>query len=667
MSDVGPLLESAVAAVGGSEREGQTTMAHTVASALDAGSHLLVQAGTGTGKSLAYLVPALDHATRTGDRVVVSTATLALQAQIVDRDLPRLIRAVRDDLPRRPSAAVLKGRRNYVCRYKLDGGFPDDEAGMLFDFGADRSASGQPAERSGGPSQLGEEITRIRSWVRTTETGDRDDLLPGVSDRAWSQVSVNAFDCLGSKCPAFEECFAEMAKIRAASADVVVTNHALLAIDAFGDHAVLPEHTAVIIDEAHELRDRVTNALTGSLTGAMIDHAASAVRRTGLVQDGVIGLLETAGAAFEKGLDAAEDGLLSAWPEALAAGVVQVRDAARQLVADLGTGSGESDPDAGRQLARARVLEVFDVATRIADRADNDVAWVTRSTFRERTTTSLVVAPLSVAGTMRSGIFEKSTVVATSATLALGGRFDAVAGALGLAGPDAPRYDAIDVGSPFDYSTQGILYVASHLPRPGRSGASEESLDELEALLRASGGGALCLFSSRAAAQAAAQEMRRRTHLPVLVQGEDGLSSLVKRFATDDEACLFGTLSLWQGVDVPGRTCRLVVIDRIPFPRPDDPLVKARTESAHRAGANGFMSVSATHAALLLAQGAGRLIRSMADRGVVAVLDERLRTARYGGFLAASLPPMWRTEDPALVRGALERLRDAEAQGAAED
>ena len=354
MSGVGPLLEAAVAAVGGTEREGQTTMAAAVASALDGGSHLLVQAGTGTGKSLAYLVPALDHATRTGDRVIVSTATLALQAQIVDRGLPRLIRAIKGDLTRRPSAAVLKGRRNYVCRHKLDGGFPDDEAGLLFDFGADQTASRPPAER--GPSQLGEEITRIRSWVRTTETGDRDDLVPGVSDRAWSQVSVNAFDCLGSKCPAFEECFAEIAKIRAGGADVVVTNHALLAIDAFGDHAVLPEHSAVIIDEAHELRDRVTNALTGSLTGAMIDHAASAVRRTGLVQDGVIGLLETAGAALVKALDAAEEGLLTRWPQALASAVVQVRDAARQLIAALGTGSGEAEPDAGRQLARARAL-----------------------------------------------------------------------------------------------------------------------------------------------------------------------------------------------------------------------------------------------------------------------------------------------------------------------
>ncbi|HLS33222.1 MAG TPA: ATP-dependent DNA helicase, partial [Brevibacterium sp.] len=280
MSDTPALLAAAVSSVGGSDREGQTTMAEAVASSLDRGSHLLVQAGTGTGKSLAYLVPALDHSTRTGERVIVSTATLALQAQIVDRDLPRLVRAVTDDLTRKPSFAVLKGRRNYVCRHKLDGGYPDDGAGMLFDFGADEASSRRTGEGSGSAaSALGEEVQRIRSWVRTTETGDRDDLTPGVSDRAWAQVSVNAFDCLGSKCPAFEECFAEMAKIRAGGADVVVTNHALLAIDAFGDHAVLPEHSAVIVDEAHELRDRVTNALSGTLTSAMIDHAASSVRR----------------------------------------------------------------------------------------------------------------------------------------------------------------------------------------------------------------------------------------------------------------------------------------------------------------------------------------------------------------------------------------------------
>ncbi|GAA2004562.1 ATP-dependent DNA helicase [Brevibacterium samyangense] len=657
MSRTEELLAGAVTALGGAPREGQQQMAEAVGSALDSGTHLLVQAGTGTGKSLAYLVPAVEYAVRTGERVVVSTATLALQAQIIDRDLPRLVKAVKDDLGRRPTSAVLKGRRNYLCKHKLDGGYPDEAAGMLFDLGADA-----PSDRPGGgtdpgsTTRLAEEIARIRSWERSTTSGDRDDLVPGVSDRAWAQVSVNSFDCLGSRCPLFEECWAELARAKAADSDIVVTNHALLAIDAFGDANVLPEHAAVVIDEAHELRDRVTNALSGSLTVSMLEAAAASAKRHTTVQEGVVNLLESVTVAFGKALDAAETGLLTRWPEPLETALLAVRDAARQIYSDSGSGQDPKDADAGRQMARARIQEVYELAERIAEGAANDVCWVSRSTFRERTTTSLVVAPLSVAGTMRSGIFEKATVVATSATLALGGRFDAVAASLGLAGPEAPRYDALDVGSPFDYGKQGILYVASALPRPGRSGLTEAALQELEELVRAAGGGTLGLFSSRFAATQAAEALRERTDLPILLQGEDTLGALVSRFASDDRTCLFGTMSLWQGVDVPGRTNRLVVIDRIPFPRPDDPLVTARTHQAHRNGANGFITVSATHAALRLAQGAGRLIRSVGDRGVVAVLDSRMRTAGYAGFLLDSLPPMWRTDDGALVRGALERL-----------
>jgi len=650
------LLASAVAALGGSPREGQQTMAEAVAGALGSETHLLVQAGTGTGKSLAYLVPALEHAVRTGERVVVSTATLALQNQIVNRDVPRLLKALGGDLERKPRAAVLKGRRNYVCKHKLDGGYPDDALGMLFDLGADDAAGRGSA--SGSASALGEEIQRVRSWERITESGDRDDLVPGVSDRAWAQVSVNAFDCLGSKCPVFEECYAERAKIAAAAADLVVTNHALLAIDAFGDHAVLPEHDAVVIDEAHELRDRVTNALSGSLTVAMLHAAAQAARKNTAVQDGVIGLLETAASAFDKALQATTEGLLQVWPGALTTAVIAVRDAARQIIAEAGRGTESKEADAGLQMARARLQEVFELAERMSELADNDVTWVTRSTFRETETVSLVVAPLSVAGTMRNGIFAESTVVATSATLALGGRFEPVAASLGLAGPEAPRYDAIDVGSPFDYPKQAILYVASGLPRPARSGLNEEMIAELRELVTASRGGALGLFSSRFAAEQAATALRETLDTPVLLQGEESLAALVARFSAEDDTSLFGTMSLWQGVDVPGRTCRLVVIDRIPFPRPDDPLTRARTQAAERNRANGFMTVSATHAALRLAQGVGRLIRTTDDRGVVAVLDSRLRTARYGGFLADSLPPMWRTEDGAAVRSALSRLAE---------
>lgn len=654
MTKVGDLLDHAVAGLGGTRREGQDTMAQAVGSALDSGVHLLVQAGTGTGKSLAYLVPSVEYALRTGERVVVSTATLALQAQIIDRDLPRLTKSIAGELGRRPTAAVLKGRRNYACKHKLEGGYPDDGAGMLFDQGADGAAG-----RGGGnPTALEAEIARVRSWAKSTETGDRDDLMPGVSDRAWAQVSVNAFDCLGAKCPLYDECFAELARGRAGAADIVVTNHALLAIDAFGDSQVLPEHAAVVIDEAHELRDRVTSALTGSLTAAVLAAAVAAGRRHTQVQEGVLNLLETAAAGFERALEACEEGLVRVWPEALQAAVVAVRDAARQVVADIGGGSERaSEAEAGRQMAGARLQEVFELAERMAEHGDWDVVWVARSAYREQETVALVVAPLSVAGTLRRGIFEDATVIATSATLALGGRFEAVAASLGLVGPEAPRYDAIDVGSPFDYAAQGILYAASQLPKPGRSGLGEEALAELVELVEASGGGALGLFSSRAAAAQAAQALRERTDLTVLAQGEDTLSSLVRRFAADEDACLMGTMSLWQGVDVPGRTCRLVVIDRIPFPRPDDPLSQARTQAAAQRGANGFMAVSATHAALRLAQGVGRLIRSSEDRGVVAILDSRVRTARYGEFLLSSLPPMWRTESPAAVRGALRRLR----------
>lgn len=652
MSSIDHLLDSAVKAIGGSTRQGQIDMAQAVGSSIDNGTHLLVQAGTGTGKSLAYLVPAAEYTQRTGGRVIVSTATLALQTQIIHRDLPRLFKSIKRELVPLPRAALLKGRRNYVCKHKLSGGYPEEDSGMLFDLGADAEAGRRTSE----PSGLGEEIQRIRSWEKTTDTGDRDDLTPGVSDRAWSQVSVNAFDCLGSNCPMFTECFAELARNNAAEADIVVTNHALLAIDAFGENNVLPEHDVIIIDEAHELKDRVTNALSGQINTGMLSAATSSVRKHTTVQDGVVSLLDTAAASFERALSATREGLLESMSESLTLALTQIRDSSRQILGDIG--GKQDEADAGRQMAKSRCQEVFELAERFCDPGKNDVIWVNRNTFRERETTNLVVAPLSVAGTMRAGIFEESTVVATSATLSLGGNFDAVAASLGLFGPDAPKWDSLDVGSPFDYGRQGILYVAAHLPRPGRSGLSPEALEELHDLVSASGGGALGLFSSRAAANAAAEYLREKLDLPILLQGEDGLPALVSQFAAEDEACLMGTMSLWQGVDVPGRTNRLVIIDRLPFPRPDDPLMQARSKDADSRGVNGFMAVSATHAALRLAQGAGRLIRSTADKGVVAVLDSRLRSARYGGYLVNSMPNMWATTDPAVVKKSLSRLAE---------
>ncbi|MDN6530078.1 MAG: ATP-dependent DNA helicase, partial [Brevibacterium sp.] len=321
MSAVEDLLESAVGAIGGSTRKGQAEMADAVASAVDKGIHLLVQAGTGTGKSLAYLVPAAEYSSRTGNRVIVSTATLALQTQIIHRDLPRLFKSVKKTLDPLPRAALLKGRRNYVCKHKLSGGYPDEGEGMLFDLGADAEAGRKPNDKSG----LGEEIQRIRTWEKTTETGDRDDLLPGVSDRAWSQVSVNAFDCLGSNCPLYTECFAELARNNAAEADIVVTNHALLAIDAFGENTVLPEHDVIVIDEAHELKDRVTNALSGQINTSMLSAATSSVRKHTIVQDGVVALLDSAAAALERAQSGVSEGLIMNMSEAMSLALAQIR------------------------------------------------------------------------------------------------------------------------------------------------------------------------------------------------------------------------------------------------------------------------------------------------------------------------------------------------------
>ncbi|OKK04891.1 ATP-dependent helicase [Streptomyces sp. CB03234] len=649
------LLHAAVTAVGGVERPGQVTMAEAVAQAIDDGSHLLVQAGTGTGKSLGYLVPALAH----GDRVVVATATLALQRQLVERDLPRTVDALHPQLRRRPEFAMLKGRSNYLCLHRLHEGVPQEEEDGLFD----------PFEAAAPTSKLGQDLLRLRDWSDETETGDRDDLTPGVSDRAWGQVSVSSRECLGaSKCAYGAECFAEAARERAKLADVVVTNHALLAIDAIEGAPVLPQHDVLIVDEAHELVSRVTGVATGELTPGQVNRA---VRRAAkLVDEKVADQLQTAAEGFERLMELALPGRLEEIPEDLAYALMALRDAARAVISSLGTTRDKSvqDEDAVRKQAKASVETVHDVAERITQGSEYDVVWYER---HDRFGASLRVAPLSVSGLLREKLFAERSVVLTSATLKLGGDFNGVGASLGLppegtAGTedeDVPVWKGIDVGSPFDYPKQGILYVARHLATPGREGSRGDMMDELAELVEAAGGRTLGLFSSMRAAQAAAEELRGRLDKPILLQGEDTLGELIKNFANDPETCLFGTLSLWQGVDVPGPNCQLVVMDRIPFPRPDDPLMSARQKAVEEAGGNGFMAVAATHAALLMAQGAGRLVRATGDRGVVAVLDPRLANARYGSYLRASLPDFWYTTDRNQVRRSLAAI-DAAAKAA---
>lgn len=641
------LLDEAVAATGGQNRAGQRTMVAHVAQALELQRHLLVQAGTGTGKSLGYLVPALARVGESDQPIVVATATLALQAQIVNRDIPRLLQALEPRPESQAQVALLKGRNNYLCLHKLEGGYPEDEPDALFDMPS-------------STSRVGEEVVRLREWADRTETGDRDELKPGVSDRAWAQVSVSAAECLGRRCPLVEECFSEMARSRAAEADIVITNHALLAINAFEGMKVLPEHETVIIDEAHELVDRVTGAVSGSLTVAMVRRAARSVKKHSKADSGA---LEMATGTLETALEGLPEGLLNGLDGRLLTALSAVNDAARAALSD--TKPDGQEADAGLQMARSRVSEVHDMSSRILEASgEQDVLWISRQggwengryvAASDTDPATLNIAPLSVGLQLRDGLFADRTVILTSATLTVGDSFDVAAGALGLQGEGAPRWTSIDVGSPFDYRKQGIMYVAGDLKPPG-FGVHEGQLERLRELCEASEGGALGLFSSKRAAERAAEYMREHSDLNILLQGESSLKALVEEFSEDVDSCLFGTMSLWQGVDVPGDSCRLVVMDRIPFPRPDDPIAQARTEAVNRHRGNGFMAVSAHHAAIRMAQGAGRLIRSVSDRGVVAVLDSRVATKRYGGFLMKAMPPMWSTQNKAAVIGALARL-----------
>ncbi len=433
---VADLLATAVEALGGAERTGQQEMAAAVERALRTGEHLAVQAGTGTGKSLAYLVPAIRHALESDQAVVVSTATIALQAQLVDRDLPRLSKALEPVLGREPSFAILKGRGNYLCRHKIESGAQAEDPGdeQLFD----------PFQ----VSALGRQVTRLHEWAEKTRTGDRDELVPGVPDRAWRQVSVTARECLGaSRCPVAEDCFSELARHKAGRSDVVVTNHALLAIDAIEGRAVLPEHDVVVVDEAHNLVDRVTSVATGELTSA---GAAAAARRCAkLVDQALSDQLLDAGEGLETVLADATVGRWEALPEAVGQMLAAIRNAAWACRQALGperdktaksAGGKDTDADAAaRRFATALVEEVHDVAGRLLaafDREDPatrpDVVWLSERELNSTTVRTLHVAPLSVAGLLASRLFGQSTVVLTSATLVLGGSFDALARQWGL-------------------------------------------------------------------------------------------------------------------------------------------------------------------------------------------------------------------------------------------
>ena len=656
MSDkVRQALDAAVTAIGGAPREGQIQMAEAVANALTDRHHLMVQAGTGTGKSLAYLIPPLVH----GHKVLVATATLALQRQLVERDLPAVVPALEKTLGREITYAIYKGVGNYICLQKMNSEEPDADSEVML-----------------GVSALEKDAQRLHDWARKPGiSGDRDD-APDVDRRVWAANSVSGRECVGAdKCAYGSSCFAANAKGKAQSADVVVTNHTLLAIEIVDSHPILPERDVVVLDEAHEFMDRATQAVTEELTSARVLRASAMARKymPGKLADA----FHKAANGFHESMvdygesirgDMTTQARLEEIPQSLESPIRKVRESAQAITQFLSKDDEIIDTDIVAERARVKgaVNEISTTAATLLKLGDGFVLWY------EPTFSTLYLAPLSVSDVLRENLLTQTPVIATSATLTVGNSFNALAKSIGfLVGEDVEsdiksgevdpaNLQMLDVGSPFDFANQGVLYMPKHLPEPGRDGPSVQALTELGELIDAAGGRTLALFSSWRGVEAADAHLRKvLAELPIKIFTQkrgDSVGPLVERFAKDETSILLGTMSLWQGVDVPGNSCILVAIDRIPFPRPDEPIMSARAAAADAAGGSGFMQVSLPRAALLLAQGTGRLIRSLEDRGVVAILDSRIITKRYGSVLLNSMPPLWRTSDKDIVRESLRRL-----------
>ncbi len=601
-------------------------MAEAVAAAVSSGRHLVVQAGTGTGKSLAYLVPAV----LSGKRTVVATATKALQDQLAGKDLPFLAAHLGTPF----SFAVLKGRANYVCLQRI--------AEIDRAAGADQLALDGLADRA--PA---DELRRLRAFASTSEGGDRADLDFEPSPSAWAAVSVAARECPGAaRCPSGDRCFAERARQAAEEADVVVVNTHLYGLHLESGGVVLPEHDLVVVDEAHQLEDTISATFGIELGGARFSALARVV--AAIIDDPkLVAELEASGT----GLTAALAGhvgrrLRGALEPEIADALALARERLERVRAALGA---IDDDRAGSDVAarKQRAAKLTGYVTAVVDAAVSvpvtSVAWVEGPEHAP----VLRVAPVDVAEVLREVLWTARTAVLTSATL-----LPSLPTRLGL---EAGRFTALDVGSPFDFEANALLYCAAHLPDPRTSAYEAAMHDDLEALITAAGGRTLALFTSWRSLDAALDALRARLPWPVLGQRDLPKPVLVERFSTDEHTSLFATMGFWQGVDVPGPSLSLVTIDRIPFPRPDEPLLQARRE---RARIDAFRTVDLPRAVTLLAQGAGRLIRSADDRGAVAVLDPRLATnARYRWDIIRALPPMRRTRDRAEAEAFLRALR----------
>lgn len=607
---------------GGEERAGQVEMLRAVAESIEHGPHLVVQAGTGTGKSLAYLIPVV----LSGKKTVIATATKALQDQIANTELPHLAAELYSTF----DWAVLKGRNNYICRQRVNEYHND----------AQMTLAGTAAHDE-------EELERLIEFSDTSVTGDRAELDFEPSEASWSAMTVTSRECPGrGKCPSGENCFAEKARERAAVSDIVIVNTHLLGINLMSDGVVLPEHEQVVIDEAHQLADIASSSFSFSISGARMRWFARSTDAI-LSDRDTVDQLRDVGDDISDVLDPlAGERLRPDQNDDLRVVLERALDrvnATLEALRGLPTGK-DSDADARASRAIKAGLALLEelVAAREVD--DSSVAWVERG----RGEPALQIAPLDVAALLAPILFgdDGPVVIMTSATLAPN-----AAEAVGLDG-DAHR--RLDVESPFDYQKNALLYCAKSLPEPRFDAYQDQMVEHLAELIEAAGGRTLALFTSWRMMDIAAEYLDTRLATPILTQRDLPKPALIQAFRNSPETSLLATLGFWQGIDVPGASLSLVTIDRLPFPRPDDPLLSARRDLA---GRHAFRAIDLPRAATLLAQGAGRLIRSTSDQGVVAILDSRLATKKsYRWDLIKAMPDFARTSDFEQVKARLAEL-----------
>ena len=605
-------------------RPSQLAMAQIADEAFEKHQHVVIEAGTGTGKTLAYLIPAI----RSGRRVVVSTATKSLQEQLFQKDVPFLQKHFAPNL----KAALMKGRANFLCRQKV------------------HQMDGQPVLK--GIDEI-DWFAQIRDWEKLTATGDRSELtfLPDDAE-LWNRIDARSDLCTGQKCPEFQNCFITAMHQRAHEADLIIVNHHLffadLAIrqDDFG--SILPEYSAVVFDEAHEIEDVASDYFGRQISSYRFEELARDTEH-------VLRVLQIEAAPLRRNLNRLRErarSFFERFPEREGrypfghvernAFLEQNREAYDDLISVLKRIESElaaltPKPEEVIAVARRAAEVRREVAFLLESEEKTYVYWYER---RGRGV-FLAATPIDVSEILREQLFERfDTVILTSATLAVGGRFDYLKQRLGV----LPANESV-LPQEFDYAKQALLYLPPNLPDVRHPSFASAAADEIVRLLEISMGRAFCLFTSYSQMKDLYERVSGRVSFPLLLQGTAPRSVLLERFRSTPNAVLFATSSFWQGVDVPGAQLSSVIIDKLPFAVPSDPIVAARVRALQEDGRNAFAEYQIPEAVLALKQGFGRLIRSKTDRGVLSILDNRIQRMQYGKIFLESLPEYTTTRD----------------------